>query len=100
VLFPGSSSLVIEGVEDAETVLRVCVRTTTPEAICPRCGGVSRRVHAWHVRQLADLPVTGRRLLIELRVRRLVCQNAECPQRTFRQQVPELHYGALGARCA
>jgi transposase len=81
---PGLSSLVVEDVDDAETALRVRVRTTTPEAVCPRCAGASRQVHAWHVRQLADLPVTGRRLVIELRVRRLVCLNAECPQRTFR----------------
>lgn len=52
-------------------------------------------MHAWHVRQLADLPVTGRRLVIELRVRRLVCQAITCEQRTFREQVPE-----LALRCA
>ena len=28
--------------------------------------------------------------MIELRVRRLVCQATGCPQRTFREQVPEL----------
>jgi hypothetical protein len=47
-------------------------------------------MHAWHVRRLTDLPVTGRSLMIELRVRRLVCQTATCPQRTFREQVPGL----------
>jgi transposase len=47
-------------------------------------------VHAWHVRRLTDLPVAGRSVMIELHVRRLVCQTAGCPQRTFRQQVPEL----------
>jgi transposase len=52
-------------------------------------------VHAWHVRQLTDLPVTGRRLVIELRVRRLVCQASACEQRTFREQVSE-----LALRCA
>jgi transposase len=86
---PKLSSLFIEGVDDAGTALRVRVQTTTPQAACPRCGGGSRRVHAWHVRQLADLPVTGRRLVIELRVRRLVCQAITCEQRTFREQVPE-----------
>ncbi len=34
--------------------------------------------------------MAGRSLVIELHVRRLVCQNTECPQRTFRQQIPEL----------
>lgn len=47
-------------------------------------------MHAWHVRRLADLPVAGRSLVIELHVGRLACQSAACPQRTFREQVPEL----------
>jgi transposase len=47
-------------------------------------------VHAWHVRRLTDLPVAGRSLVIELRVRRLACQSTTCPQRTFSEQVPEL----------
>jgi transposase len=47
-------------------------------------------VHAWHVRRLNDLPVAGRSLVIELRVRRLVCLSTGCPQRTFRQQIPQL----------
>jgi transposase len=47
-------------------------------------------VHAWHVRRLSDLPAAGRSLVIELNLRRLVCPNIECPQRTFRQQVPRL----------
>jgi hypothetical protein len=47
-------------------------------------------VQAWHVRRLTDLPVAGQCLAIELHVRRLVCPVVECPQRTFRQQVPEL----------
>jgi len=47
-------------------------------------------VNAWHLRRLTDLPVAGRSLMIELRVRRLACQAPACPQHTFRQQVPEL----------
>jgi Transposase/zinc-finger of transposase IS204/IS1001/IS1096/IS1165 len=84
------SSLVLDEVEDTGTVLRLRARTTTPEAVCPRCGGVSRRVHARHVRRLVDLPVAGRGMVVELQVRRLVCTTMQCPQRTFREQVPEL----------
>jgi transposase len=87
VLFPGLSSLAIDEVDDTGTVVRLRARTTTPDGVCPRCGGTSWRVHAWHVRRLADLPVAGRSLMLELHVRRLVCQSAACPQRTFRQQV-------------
>jgi transposase len=84
------SSLVLDEVEDNGTALRLRARTTTPEAPCPRCGGASRRVHARHLRRLADLPVAGRGVVVELQVRRLVCTMTQCPQRTFREQVPEL----------
>jgi transposase len=84
------SSLVLDEIEDTGAQLRLRARTSTPEAACPGCGGSSRRVHAWHVRRLTDLPVAGRSLVVELRVRRLVCAATQCPQRTFREQVPEL----------
>lgn len=57
---------------------------------CPACGEPTGRVHAYHRRRLAALPVAGRGVLIELRVRRLRCLTAGCPQQTFREQVPEL----------
>jgi transposase len=84
------SSLVIDELDDTGSLVRLRAQTTTPDGACPRCGGTSRRVHAWHARRLADLPVAGRRVVIELRVRRLLCQDTQCPQRTFRQQVPAL----------
>jgi transposase len=84
------SWLVVDELDDTGCVVRLRARTTTSDGVCPRCGSASRRVHAWHTRRLTDLPVAGRSVVVELHVRRLVCQDAKCPQRTFRQQVPEL----------
>ena len=84
------SSLVLDEVEDTGTVVRLRARTTTPEGVCPRCGGASRRVHAWHLRRLADLPVAGRSLVVELQRPAPGLPGRTCPQRTFREQVPEL----------
>jgi hypothetical protein len=47
-------------------------------------------VHAYHLRRLADVPVAGRGVVVELRVRRLVRQTDCCQRRTFRKQVPAL----------
>ncbi|WP_425463586.1 transposase family protein [Micromonospora olivasterospora] len=70
--------------------MQVAARTAgTPEA-CPQCGQLSDRVHAYHQRQLADLPVGGRAVIVHARVRRLVCAAGSCSQRTFREQVPVL----------
>jgi zinc-finger of transposase IS204/IS1001/IS1096/IS1165 len=98
-LFPGLSSLVVDEVDDSGTVLRLRARTSTPKAVCPRCGGGSRRVHAWHLRRLTDLPVAGRGLVVELQVRRLVCPVAHCPQRTSESKFPSWRCGTPGARC-
>ncbi|WP_229715611.1 transposase family protein [Mangrovihabitans endophyticus] len=63
-------------------------RTSLVAAACPDCGQLSDRVHAYHQRRLADLPVGGRAVVVHLRVRRLVCAAQSCSRRTFREQAP------------
>jgi transposase len=81
---------VIEQVIDQGTTVGVVARTSSAAAACPDCGQLSERVHAYHQRRLADLPVGGRAVVVQLRVRRLVCAVLSCPRRTFREQVPAL----------
>ncbi|MFJ4321027.1 ISL3 family transposase [Streptomyces lavendulae] len=73
---------------DAE--VRVAVRSGAVAAACSGCGRRSSRVHCYYQRTLADRPVAGRRVRIELRARRLVCGNEHCPRRTFAEQIPAL----------
>jgi transposase len=87
-VFPGLSALVIDQVLDHGAGVRVLARTTVSAAACPECGQLSERVHAYHQRQLADLPVGGRAVVVQMRVRRLVCMTVTCSRRTFREQVP------------
>jgi transposase len=89
-LFPQLPSLVIDEVLDQGLVVRVRARTPPTAVACPRCGQLSTRVHAYHQRQLSDLPVGGRGVIIELRVRRLICLTTSGPRRTVREQVPAL----------
>src|SRR6478735_5342494 len=68
---------------------RVVVRARTPQktAPCPVCGVLSGRVHGCHWRTVTDVPVDGRRVVVRVRVRRLVCPTRGC-RHTFREQVP------------
>jgi hypothetical protein len=86
-VFSGLSPLVIEDVVDEGE--RVVVRARTPQdtAVCPVCGASSGRVHGYHWRTVADVPVDGRRVVVRVRVRRLVCPTRGC-RHTFREQVP------------
>lgn len=66
------------------------VRTRDEEAACPGCGTLSRRVHSRYRRRLSDTSITGREVVIRLRVRRLFCDNSDCGRRTFAEQIPGL----------
>jgi hypothetical protein len=90
VVFSGLSALVVEGVENAGDVIVVRASTRGDEVACPSCGTPKGRVHAFHKRVPADVPVDGRRVLVRLRIRRIRCPVTECARRTFRQQVPGL----------
>ncbi len=50
--------------------MRIRAKTVCPEAACPACGVVSRRVHSRYERRLSDTAIAGRETLIHLRVRR------------------------------
>jgi transposase len=67
----------------------VSARTRDEPVPCPACGTPTGRVHGFHGRVGADVPVDGRRVVVHVaRVRRLVCSALGCPRQTFHKQVP------------
>ncbi|WP_455713494.1 ISL3 family transposase [Streptosporangium canum] len=90
VVFSGLSCLVIEGVADEGQLIRVTARTRDDPVPCPACGTFTARVHGFCGRTVADVPVDGRRVVMSVRVRRLMCSKWGCPRRTFREQVAGL----------
>ncbi|MEU5912775.1 transposase family protein, partial [Micromonospora sp. NPDC047527] len=87
MVFSGLLPLVIEDVTDEGG--RILVRARTPEGpvACPGCAAVTGRVHGYHQRTLADVPVDARPVVVRVRVRRLVCPTRGC-RRTLREQLP------------
>jgi transposase len=90
VVFSGLSALVVEDVVDGGEVVRVTARTRDVPVPCPLCGAPTAKVHGYHRRTVADVPVDGRRVVVRVRVRRLVCPVLGCRRQTFREQVPGL----------
>jgi len=48
------------------------------------------RVHSRYERRVADAPISGVPVVIQLGVRRFFCDHPDCPKRTFAEQVPGL----------
>jgi transposase len=87
---PQFAAAAIDGVEMSGDLVTFRVRAKGSDAACPGCGRRSSRVHARYERQLADLPVGGRRARVIARVRRFKCLNPRCGQATFSEQIPGL----------
>lgn len=68
--------------------LTVYLTITTPTAACPLCGHDTSRMHSRYTRRLDDLPCLGRRVRLQIAVRRFVCPQPDCPRRIFAERLP------------
>jgi transposase len=89
-LFPHLSSVIVGKIECTPSAVVFWARGQPAEAACPACGTWSSRVHSSYIRQVRDLPVGGRPVLIHLAMRRFLCKNAACAKVTFAGQVDGL----------
>lgn len=58
--------------------------------MCPVRDVWSNRIHGSCLRFPADVPIGGRSVVLQLRVRRFACRNPGCTRRTFVEQIPGL----------
>jgi transposase len=87
-LLPQLAAVRVDRVEASGDLLRIAARTRDDAAaVCPECGTESDWVHSRYVRHVADEAVGGRAVVINLSVRRLYCENSDCPKTTFAEQV-------------
>ena len=89
--FPGI--LVTEVIATPQQVV-VHAASQAIQAVCPTCQEISSRIHSSYTRSPADLPSSGRKVLLVLRVRRFRCRNSECQQQTFVERLAALPISA------
>lgn len=89
-MLPHLADVVVEAVERCPNILNIRVRCGALPVRCPHCGTASRRVHGRYVRRLADAPVGGVPVVIEVLVRRFKCGATRCPAATFAEQITGL----------
>ena len=91
VLLPQLASVRVDGLEVDVGLIRIRARTHDAViAACPGCGQDADWEHSRYVRHVADESVGGRPVMIDLSVRRLYCENLDCPKATFAEQVDGL----------
>ncbi|MFD3717040.1 transposase family protein [Streptomyces sp. NPDC058674] len=90
LLLPSIADIAVLSVDVSIEIVRVDAQGAAAGAVCPGWGSWSARVHSSYLRFPADVPSAGRRVVLQLRVRRFRCRNAKCPRRTFVEQIPGL----------
>jgi transposase len=88
-LLPSADELRLDAIVAEPDRITVVVRATAASACCPRCGGVSWRIHSHYHRRVADLPWEGIAVRLHLHARRFFCLTPTCGQRTFAERVPK-----------
>ncbi|WP_443611886.1 ISL3 family transposase [Actinoplanes hulinensis] len=82
--------MIVDRLRTLPGYLLVEAHARTSEARCLACGHRADRVHSRYTRRIADAVFGGRRLVLQLQVRRFFCSSAGCSAVTFVEQVPGL----------
>jgi len=87
---PLPDGIVIASVHAETSQVIVHVICCRPTAACPLCGQLSQRVHGDYERTVADLPCSGRRVILSLTVRKFVCGTPTCLRKIFTERLDSL----------
>ncbi len=82
------------GIRAEANSITLAARTSSRAARCPACGRRSSRVHSRYTRTLSDLPWQGVPVTVRLRVRRFICEEANCHRAILAERLPGVaaHY--------
>ncbi len=89
-LLPDPAAVRLEtwGAEPAPPTITLTLTSRSRPAPCPLCGRRAKQTHSWYERALADLPWGEHAVAVQLRVRKLFCDNKKCERRIFTERLP------------
>lgn len=67
----------------------IAAHACAPMAICPSCSQPSKRMHSRYTRRIADLPIQGKPVQLNVDVGRFHCRTPSCSQRIFTERLPQ-----------
>lgn len=74
-------------VDPESGTVHLFLKSTSKSAVCPYCGMVSDKPHCTNSRHPQWMPINGMTTYAHIALNRYQCLNAECPQRTFVEEL-------------
>jgi zinc-finger of transposase IS204/IS1001/IS1096/IS1165 len=78
--------LIVESLAQPDDSFLVTARAGIQAATCPLCGSPARRVHSRYVREVSDLPGSGRSVRLQVVTRRFRCDAPHCRRQIFAER--------------
>ena len=95
-IFPNEQLLSYQAPQQIGSCFPLTLSSKQSEPPCPLCSTPSRRVHSRYTRLVADLPVAGYRVMLELQVKKFFkaspdhCDKFGCKRWIFCERLPEV----------
>ena len=64
------------------------IASTITELECPFCGRKTSKVHSIYEREIQDLPMQGKKVILLVDTRKMRCMNPDCSHKTFSEKHP------------
>lgn len=64
------------------------IASTITELECPFCGSKTSKVHSIYQREIQDLPMQGKKVILLVDTRKMRCMNPDCSYKTFSEKHP------------
>lgn len=80
---PDPELLSLQNTRQSPTVIWFDISSRARHSACPQCRHLSARIHSRYTRTLKDLSLLGKRVRLQLTVRKFFCDLPSCPQRIF-----------------
>jgi transposase len=77
--------MIIEEIDNSETKIKITMRSISTTAICPECCQASTRQHSYNRREIHDLPILGKPVLLNVSVWLYYCGNDSCETKFFNE---------------
>ena len=71
-------------IKDQTVILKIS--SIHEELKCPYCKAISKRVHSTYEREVQDLPMQDKKVILLIRTRKMFCDNAQCSKKTFSER--------------
>ena len=62
------------------------ISSTEEELVCPFCGAKSKNVHSYYEREIQDLPIMDKQVVLLVKTRKMFCNNKFCSKKTFSER--------------